>query len=877
MPPTPSLASRLPPLALLLAGLALLLMPASAEAQAQSTLRVTVQDETQGVLVHAVVTLSDTTGVERSVLVDQNGVAAFTALVPGTHQIRVDAEGFQGYTVSYAVRRGANRALATLPVAIKESLFVNAPSAADRRDNGFVRTLTQEELDALPDDPEELADMLRRIAGPGAQIFINGFRGGRLPPKDQIQTIRFHTNSYAAEYHDAGMVRIEIITKPGMGDWRGSLNFGFRDESLNARNAFAPVRGPEQQRRFLFSSQGPLAKGKTSLSITADGTMAYDARTIVATTPSGGVSDQIRRPVDGMNATVRLEQFLGPGNTLRAEYARREDSRGNLGVGDFDLPERAFATRSTSDLLRGYNTRVFAKKLFSELKLELSRSETVLSSGSNDPTIRVLDAFTAGGAGQTGRRAARQFTVAQNVDFTIAKHALRAGAEVNGGWWNSSQQANANGLFTFSSLDDFVSNRARTYTRRVGDPLVGYSQVDVGWYLQDDFRLSKNINVGFGLRQELQTHVGDIWNVAPRAAFSWTLDRATTVRGGWGVFYDWLESNTYEQTVRVDGTHQIDDVIINPSYPDPGLAPGTRLPASRIELGPSVTPPTIEQASIGYERSFGIWGQFHADYMWTRATNVFRSVNVNAPVAGVRPDPTAGNITEIGSTGRRASDRVNVSLMMRVPDRRIMANVNYQWANSRNHGDSALMLPADSTNPDLDWGPSSQDARHRLMAHVNAPLLFGVRAGAQAMYVSALPYTITTGRDDNGDTVFNDRPTGASRNGLRGDDQWTATLRVNRSLNVGGLLGGGNRPVTGGASGAAPQRVRGTGEGGGMQMMTMDGSDARYRLDLFVQVSNLFNTTNLNTFVGNLLSPYFGQATSAGAPRRVEIGASMSF
>ena len=112
-----------------------------------------------------------------------------------------------------------------------------------------------------------------QMAGPGAQIFVDGFRGGRLPPKDQIQQIRFHTNSYAAEYHEAGMVRVEVITKPGMGGWRGNFNFGFRDESLNASNAFAAERSPEQLKRFMVNFQGPIAKGKTGIAVSVDGNM----------------------------------------------------------------------------------------------------------------------------------------------------------------------------------------------------------------------------------------------------------------------------------------------------------------------------------------------------------------------------------------------------------------------------------------------------------------------------------------------------------------------------------------------------------------------------------------------------------------------------
>jgi len=306
-----------------------------------------------------------------------------------------------------AVRRGINTAIATLTVAFREQVEVTEIDAADRRDNGFSTTLSREQIDALSDDPEEMADQLRQMAGPGAQLFIDGFRGGRLPPKDQIQQIRFNTNSYSAEYHQAGMVRIEVITKPGMGNWRGTMNFGFRDESMNATNKFATSRGPEQQKRFMFNMQGPVRKGKTGITFAADGNMSYDAQTIVARTPTGEVNDQVRRPVEGVNATVRLEQLLGPTAQLRAEYSRRENARRNLGVGDFDLLDRAYSVDTVTDSLRVRNTRTIGKSVFSELRFEATQSSNTSVSASNAPTIRVLDQFTAGGAGQTGTREGR--------------------------------------------------------------------------------------------------------------------------------------------------------------------------------------------------------------------------------------------------------------------------------------------------------------------------------------------------------------------------------------------------------------------------------------------------------------------------------------
>ena len=717
---------------------ALLAIPAIAVAQNVGVLRVTVQDETRYVLPHAVVTLIDPAGVERQVLVSEAGVAEFTGLVPGPYQIKVAAEGFYGYGGTYTVKRGNNNVTATLPVALVEQVDVTGHRARLLREKGFTQTLAQDEIDALSDDPDEMAEQLRQMAGPGAQIFVDGFRGSRIPPKDEIQQIRLHTNSFAAEYHDAGQVRIEIITKPGMGNWRGGFNFGFRDESLNAKNPFAAVRGPEQTKRFSFNSQGPIQKGKTSISFSAEGNLSYDAQTIVAQTLSGPFTDQVRRPLDTMNVTTRVEHQLGGGNTLRGEFSRRDQTRKNNGVGDFDLAERGFDSTSVQDTLRAWNTKVYGRKLFSELRFEFSRTTSENTSYFTAPAVRVLDAFTSGGAGQAGVRDGRQFTLAQNFDFPIKKHQIRFGTEINGGWWNSTTQSNANGTFTFSTLADYLANRPRTYTRRVGDPTVQYSQIDAGWYVQDDFRLTKNINVSLGLRQEVQTHLDDTFNLAPRAAFAYLMGKGT-LRGGYGMFYDWMDANTYEQTLRVDGLHQIDETIINPSYPDVGTSAGTVLPASRIQLGPDLSQPTIHQASLGYERPIKNLGQVRFDYMMMRGVDTLRSININAPINGVRPFADAGNITQIESTGRRDTDRFSVGLNLRAPARRIMGNLQYQWSNSRAFSDGALALPSDSNNPDADWGPTAQDIRHRVFAGFNTPLVFGVRAGLQAQYSSAAP------------------------------------------------------------------------------------------------------------------------------------------
>ena len=468
--------------------------------------------------------------------------------------------------------------------------------AAERRDNGFTTTLTQEEIDALSDDPDEMAEQLAQMAGPGAQIFVDGFRGGRLPPKDQIQQIRFRTNSYAAEYHDAGMVRVEVITKPGMGAWRSRVTFGFRDESMNARNAFAEVRPPEQVKRVQVSSQGPIVKGKTSVSFSVEGNSSYDSQTIVAATPDGDVRDQIRRPNDVVNASIRVEQALGAGNAIRAEYQRRTQDRDNLGVGDFELPEHAYGTDSVTDTLRLRNTRVHRQEAFSELKFEFRQTSTENTSFSQTPTLRVLDAFTGGGAGQTGTREGRQFVLDGASTSRSASTRCAPGCSSRPGSGTARSRPTPTAPTPSRAWPISRPGWPARSTRRVGDPAVCYSQYQAGWYAQDDFRLHKNLQVSLGLRQEVQTHVDDKWNLAPRAAFTWTVAK-TNVRGGWGLFYDWFESGTYEQTMRADGVTQFDEVVLNPTYPLTAGASGTVLPG-QPHPGGAVARPAARAAGL---------------------------------------------------------------------------------------------------------------------------------------------------------------------------------------------------------------------------------------------------------------------------------------
>ncbi|MDQ3012700.1 MAG: hypothetical protein M3X11_18570, partial [Acidobacteriota bacterium] len=538
------------------------------------------------------------------------GEATFAQLAAGKIQIEVYAEGFAPRVYKdFNLRAGANQLEVKLQVAsVEEAITVaqdKQEAKTDPRGDAFSTVLTAAQIAQLPDDPEEFEQAIRNMAGPGATFRVNGFRGGKLPPKGQIREIRFRTNAYAAENHESSFISVDIFTKPGLDNWHGSFNVGFRDEALNARNAFAPFRGAEQNRRFGFDLGGPIWKKHTSLFLSADGVNSYEAKTIVSALPTGKFFDQVRQPWRTLNLNARVEHLLTKTHTVRAEYQRNAIRRDNNGVGNFDLPERGYTTDSAEHIARFADSGSFGKKLFNEIRFQARWQNVGINSLSDSTTIQVLNAFNQGGAQVTSSRSTHELEIADNLDFALKKHALRFGVQLEAFTFNSNELRNQNGTFIFSSLDAFRAGRPTTFTRRSGAGAVEFDQYQFGWFAQDDWRVVKSLTLSFGLRNEVQTNPDDKNNFMPRFGFAWSpfKDGKTTLRGGAGIFNDWFGADTVEQALRVNGQQQSDLVIQSPGFPDPfagGLA--ITLRPSRIQIEPNLQMPYVAQSSIGVER-----------------------------------------------------------------------------------------------------------------------------------------------------------------------------------------------------------------------------------------------------------------------------------
>jgi len=181
--------------------------PLAAQQNANQTqLRLIVVDQTGAGIPSATIVITPQSGAAVTFQSDDRGVATAPALPPGAVTVHVEFPGFEPFDAPLTLRRGAMNETVTLKIeGFKEEVAVSDTTAPEAAKSASTTTLTQEEIDALPDDPDELADALSAMAGPGgATFFMNGFSGGRLPNRDQIRSIRFRQNNYAADNHDAG-------------------------------------------------------------------------------------------------------------------------------------------------------------------------------------------------------------------------------------------------------------------------------------------------------------------------------------------------------------------------------------------------------------------------------------------------------------------------------------------------------------------------------------------------------------------------------------------------------------------------------------------------------------------------------------------------
>lgn len=861
--------------------------PLSAQTPASGTLRVTVVDATQAVVIGASVTVtpadrSDAPAIEAVKTVDA-GVATIANLAPGRYKIQAEFPGFEPRVLpDVRVRSGENRVVAVLQLGKMEASVTvgqdKQQAAADPRGFSFGTTLTREQIEALSDDPVQLQQQLQDMAGPGAVIRVDGFEGSPLPAKAQIRSIRISRDQFAAEYHNAGGVSIEIITQPGLGPIRYNTQFGMRGSGLSGRSPFVPVRGPEGSTTYGIGLGGGLIKEKSSFNLNVFGQNTYETPNLNAILPGGQRSEAlpIKTPRDNIFVSGQMDYALTLDQTLRFGYNMNRFLNGNLGVGGFEQQEHAYTTENRVHNIRVQHYGPIGRRAFSRSRLQVIASDSDSTSALQAPAVIVNGAFTAGGAQLSGGEHSRRLNLGSDLDYVRGRNSIRAGISLDSAWNHSDASANYLGTYTFDSLDAYEAGRPSNYSRRIGDPNLTYRMFQAAFYVQDDFRPRKNLTFSPGIRYEVQRHVGDATNFGPRFGATWAPFAAgtTTLRASVGTFFDWLPNGTYEQSLRVDGFRQQELNIFNPSFPDPGGL-GSVPPINRYMLEDDYRMPKTTRVSAGVDQVLLKTTRVAATYSYQRGERLARGLNLNSPVNGVRPDPTFRNIVDVVSDASSRQHQLQIDMTAnpgamlasngpRIDWKRTTLFLSYSLTQLRNNSDGPFAIPATGALAD-EWGPAANDVRHRLNATLNNQIVKNFLVGVNVNRQSADAYTLLTGRDDNGDGVFNDRPSGVGRNTLRMDGQFTLNLNIGYAFTFGKVAA------------PAPPGIGVFGGGNAAVVRTVEQSTTRYRLQIFMFAQNVTNEANYVGYSGTMTSRLFGQPTTVRGMRKIDIGMGLSF
>jgi hypothetical protein len=773
----------------------------------------TVKDSTGAIIPGAVVTLTGEDGKTQQAQSGADGVYTFRGIAPGTYSVSTVYKGLdQAGGVAVAVSTGQiARGDVTMKLAeVKQEVTVAEENttqlSVQASQNADALVIKGADLQALPDDPDDLQQDLQALAGPsagpnGGEIYIDGFSSGRLPPKESIREIRINQNPFAGEFDKLGFGRIEIFTKPGSDNFHGTASYDISDGVWNARNpfiTFTPFPGFKAE-TYGGNVSGPLGK-HASFFLDVERRQIDDNgilnATILDPTTLAPVLDRGFTPTPQQRTTFspRIDWALSGNNTLSVRYSYLDLHRDLWGVGLFNLPGNGYSYVQLQQLGQITDTAVLSTSVVNETRFQFNHYLTGETAQSQAPEVIVPGDFDIGGAGIN-----RSVQTDSNYEFqnyttvTHGKHTFKFGARTRNDLLNYNTPSNFNGTFTFASLADYEAMAAAVgtcgsgcpvlpsgigptqFSLSAGNPLVHSNMFDVGAFVQDDWRVAQGLTVSAGLRWEGQTNIHDWHDAAPRVAFAWAPGRpgsrgtpATVIRGGFGMFYIRYANVDNLYTQEYNGKNQQTYEVNNPDFYCPTVLSGC-IPSALTSTNPVqftaanvLRAPYLIQSALGVERQISRRTTLAVNVTDTRGVHQFVTSDVSPPgPADLFQFQSDGLLKQL-----QVITRVNTQIGTRVS-----VSGAYIWGTAHSNTDGSLCAfssgcgtstPVNPYNLSGEWSRSSLDVQNRMFIFGTVSAPWKIQLAPFVVAQTGAPFNITTGGfydfDGVPDGVLNARP-----------------------------------------------------------------------------------------------------------------------
>jgi len=819
-------------------------------AQSATTLSATVEDQSAAVISSAKATLlNKNSGESHQAATDEEGRFLFKNVASGEYLLTVESAGFENYKTMVTVKGPALKLKITMKIAAADQVTVRS-TPSDRispESNSDALKINDNFLHALPAESQNLSPLLSRFLSPatsgpsGPSVVVDGIESDQLDdlPVSAIKRVAIDRDPYSAQYRRPGSGRVEVTTKMGSTKlFHGGLVLYWRNSIFDARNALAETKPDLNRSVWDATFSGPFLWKKTSFFVAARQLTSDESAVVNALTPTGPL-------LANVPTSLRNTDFLGRIDQRRSihslsflyDFSRHRDDNGTvgglnlLGTGSSEAirAQRIQFTDQATLWPNILNTlRIFARKRTSHVG--------VLPVGS---AIVVNGAFV-GGVSQSSKLERQGFVEIDNTTVhTHGDHIFRFGETARIWTVNGTDQSNFGGTFEFGDLQRFVLQRPYVYRINRGLPVVSFSVQEVSGFFQSDLKLRSNLNISTGLRYDWQSALDRRYGLAPRIAVAYAPgDQKTVLRAGAGIFYENLPEVAIWRASLLNDIQQTEWVLPNPTYPNPGSPDTWNVPPSTFRLARDLQVPYLFHGSISVERQLWSGAQLTLETHRVSGVHLFRTRDINAPLpqTGIRPFSGFLNLNQLESTAGMRSTGFSVNFRGHLGKRTYIV-AQYTLSKTLNDVAGLFALPANNYDLRAEWGRAGFDRRHQFTLTGMVDLPSAMRIGAVVALSSAPPFDITTGFDNNHDTVASDRPPGITRNTGQGAGLAQLDLRYTKLFRL-------------------------------PRLFNRDG--AANNVDLSIDAFNVLNHTNYDTYVGVTSSALFDGPVTALPARTVQ-------
>ncbi len=775
----------------------------------------------------------------------------------------------------------------TMPIsAVTTSVRVNGDTNEEltaSEENRDSSVMTSSDLKALPifdnDYVTAMSSFLDDSASGtgGSGLMVDGVEANRATVSaSAVQEVRINQDPYSAQYYWPGRGQMEIITKSAAEKYHGQFNFLFRDSDMNAQNALAPSKPFEQRRVYEGHFTGPIVFAKKSSFLASFNRAEEDLDSVVDATvlpttsnPAGIFQANVPSPTRDTEFSVRAAHQYGDKYSAYAQYSYEEWTGQNQGVGGQALAGSGYGSEYHEDDAVVHVDSTLSPILLNQFSIvgehDFNRHTNVFEV----PRVSVSGDFVGGSAQGDYLSTEYNFRITDMVTFTYGRNTVKFGAGIP----HISRRAfddntNSLGTYTFgptlaadgtieqTALQNYANNLPSEFSQNTGDVHFIYHQQEMGAFIQDQFKVNDRFSVTPGIRYDWQNFLATKrLGFAPRVSFAWVLDSDSklVVRGGGGIYYDRFGSGPLLDLARYENARRRSiQISLNPAtLPATGCVPVTlcttvaEQPANLAELAPNAAIPYQIQYGLSIERQLGEKATGVISAYSARGIHEFRSVDINAPTpeSGYteRPDPNFGLIREMQPDAFFEGSGLDISYRGRL-NKYFSGFGRYTWSHYESNTNGIGWFPQNQYAPNDEWANASFDRRQRvgMYAMVNPKSLYNIAAGVFAN--TGRPWTILTGTDLYGDSLFNTRPDGVARNTETMPSYVDVDLRWGHDFAI-----------------------------------TPNKDDDAPHVGFSAGAFNLLNHQNPSSIDTVDTSTTFGDVTADGPPRRIQLGMRVEF